>query len=178
MGSKKCCDAVVKKVEHYDKLGLTHEYLFAEYIVKNKSLQALADEKNVKIGVIRNALTTHNIVKSAVAITRNRAEAVRKSAKDPNRRRASLEDSRRAQRLGTEARNANRTKELAKQGITHEYLYNLYIEENKSLKELMAILDRPKSTVRKLLKRFNITKTQELRDKTSKRESYSALRRH
>lgn len=158
MNSKKCCDAVVEKIERYDKLGLTHEYLFAEYIVKNKSLQFLADEKNVKIGVIRNALTTHNIVKSAASITKNRTEAMRKTATNPNRKQRSPEDARRAQRASAESRNANRKKALEQKGITHEYLYDLYITQNQSLKTLSETLNTSIKSVRAMLKLFHIKK--------------------
>lgn len=156
--------------QKYIDMGLTHDFLHEEYIVKNRSLQSLADEFNVKIGFIRTVLSIYGIEKDPEVVKEKARNHLKRIATSPDRK-IDVEALRRAQAAGTKSRNANRDKKLAEEGITYDALYDLYIVQNKSLKELMLILDRKKSTVRKLLARFKIpAKTQEMRDEIRKKQ--------
>lgn len=149
----------------HKKSGLTYEYLKEEYIAKNRPLQSLANEFKVGIKVIRNSLKFYGLKKSEEKIKTSVGYANRTYRKAPiytEKRRA---QQRKAQLKGVEAGKRNMDKRLASEGITYDTLYNLYIVENKSLKDLCEIFDKKKSNIRKLLNRFNVpAKTQEMRN--------------
>lgn len=158
-----------KTLQKYIDIGLTKDFLYEEYIIKNRTLQSLADEFNIHIGTIRSLLSTYGIVKDLLSVKKNQQEALRKTATSPDRV-FDIEVLRKAQAIGSKIRRANYDKKLAEEGITYDSLYDLYITQNKSLKELMVILNRKRSTVRMLLERFEIpAKTQEMRDELQKK---------
>lgn len=160
-------------LQKYNDMGLTYDFLYEEYIVKNRTLQSLADEFDVKIGFIRTVISKYEIVKDPKIYREKAGKLAQERAKDPNsnfRKKSTPEQSRIAQAAAVESRRINRDKKLAEEGITYDSLYDLYITQNKSLKELMVILNRKKSAVRKLLERFEIpAKTQEMRDELQKK---------
>lgn len=150
----------------YKELGLTYEYLKEEYIVKNRTLQSLSNEFKCKIGLIRTSLIFYGLKKSKGKITENIKNQMKITGSTPRKMTPEyLEQLRKAQLKSTEAGKRNMDKRLASEGITYETLHNLYIVENKSLKDLCEIFDKKKSNIRKLLNRFNVpAKTQEMRN--------------
>lgn len=158
--------------QKYINMGLTYDFLYEEYIVKNRSLQSLADEFEITLKMIRKALELQNIVKDISDYREKAGRLAREKALNPNSpfRKQTPEQLRKAQAKGAKSRRINQDKKLAEEGITYDSLYDLYITQNKSLKELMVILNRKKSAVRKLLERFEIpAKTQEMRDELQKK---------
>ena len=160
-------------LQKYKDMGLTYDHLYEEYIIKNRSLQSLADEFDVKISFIRTVLSKYEIVKDPKIYREKAGEIARKQALNPNsnfRRKSTPEQSRIAQAAAVKSRRINQDRKLAEEGITYDSLYDFYITQNKSLKELMIILGRKKSSVRILLERFEIpAKSQEMRDELQKK---------
>lgn len=150
----------------YKDLGLTYDYMKKEYIVKNRSLQSLANELNVKIGFIRTVVSFYGLKKSQEKIAQTRIKNMKIVGSTPRKMTPEYKKLlQKAQLKGAESRNKNIDKRLAAEGITYDSLYDLYIVKNKSLKELCQIFNRKKSNIRNLLVRFNIpAKSQELRD--------------
>lgn len=147
------------------RLGLTPEVLFEEYIVKDRGLQDLADQFSVGVKKIRGALKRAGIQKSAEQI-RSKVSRIGKqrTAVTSNFHEFSTEQRQTAQIKSTEARKANRFRKLQEKGLTEARLQELYIDENRSLKELEGLLNLTRKELRNILKLYGIVKGQEHRD--------------
>lgn len=158
------------------RLGLTPEFLYEEYIVKDRSLEALAAERSISIGKIRGALKRAGVQKSSEQIKAkvSRIANERIANNGSNFSKISPEQRKVNHAKTVVTRNANRSKQLQEEGLTEERLHRLYIEENRSLKELEEQLSLSRKTVRNLLKRYEIVKTQEYRD-SARRENLTAF---
>lgn len=151
--------------------GLSADYLKAEYIEKDRSLGSIADELEVGVKLLRNALAFFEIKKPKEVWQAKGSENLRRIDKSPDSNWAkSLTPEIRAEARarGAATRAREYTQALESQGITLDSLYALYITDNKSLSQLAEHFSVTEWQIRSWLKRFNIVKSQELRDEARK----------
>lgn len=148
------------------RLGLTPEFLHEEYILKDRSLQDIADQFSVSVKKIRGALKRAGIHKSAEQIRTkvSRISKDRIAENGSNFSRFTVEDQRANQLKAAASRKANRFQQLQENGLTEDALRKLYIVENRSLKDLQEHLGLSRKALRNLLKLYGIVKSQEDRD--------------
>jgi len=172
MGNHRITDTTSRleaRTKSFESRGLSFDFLKTEYLDKNRTLQSVAEELEVGVKLIRNALAHYGIVKPKANWQTTAFQEMDRGPESNWAKAFTPEIIEKAQAMSVASRAKNTNAKLAAKGITRESLKRLYLDENRSLRELVEHFNSTEKQVRNWLKRFDLVKTQELRDQAQKR---------